>query len=419
VTGTIGKTWRRLAATGLAAWAAGCGGAADVPAPAEPTELVLIDSTHHTGLLAREPMVVKHPAGAWFVSGYGDPGPKLWKSADGGHTWSQVDVGTEADGAVANSDVDLAVGPDGTLYFMSMGFDRTKLEGTHIVMGVSHDVGESWQWTRLSNDRFDDRPWVEVAPNGTAHAIWNDGQGVSHATSADAGRTWTEHQRIHDSGGSSHLAVGPNDEVAVRIVPMSASGNRFDQGTDLIAVSLDGGATWNKHPPPGDRAWGFPMGNPADLPRWVEPLAWDGTGALYYLWSEGQSLWLGRSTDRGVTWATWPIVQSDQRIYWPYLIARGEGELIASWVAGEGDGLRGQVARIHAGAGGPTVLPAPAIAFDSWAPWPPREGPQHRDAAGEYLATAFDDADHVVMVTPIQNPEADRYGFSLWRLATR
>ncbi|MEZ4587553.1 MAG: hypothetical protein R2909_14240 [Gemmatimonadales bacterium] len=48
-------------------------------------------------------------------------------------------------------------------------------------------------------------------------------------------------------------------------------------------MSADGGATWTKHAPPGDRAWGFPLGNPADLPRWVEPIAFDEQGALYYL----------------------------------------------------------------------------------------------------------------------------------------
>ncbi|MGE0555787.1 MAG: sialidase family protein [Gemmatimonadales bacterium] len=414
---------RRAALVALLSIAAlGCGDSASAPERPEPTSVVLVDSSHSVGLLAREPMLASHPNGTWFVGGYGDPGPKLFRSDDRGASWSQVEVGTEADGAVANSDVDLAVGPDGTLYYMSMGFDRTTFEGTHVVMGVSHDGGATWTWTRLSEDRFDDRPWVEVTPDGTAHAIWNDGGGVSHAVSRDGGRTWREGPRIHDSGGSSHLAVGPANEVAVRIVPLSASGNKIDRGTDLIAVSADGGVTWAKHPPPGDRAWGFPLGNPADLPRWVEPIAFDGSGALYYLWSEGTTMRLARSADRGATWTTWTtwtIASGPERCYFPYLIARGDGELVASWVRGEGDSLRAEVARVRVGAGEPSVILGAPIRFDSWAPWQKTPDPQTRDAAGEYLAIAFDGEDGVAMVSPIQNAQADRFGFSFWRLAFR
>jgi hypothetical protein len=144
--------------------------------------------------MAREPMIVEHPTGALFVAGYGmlnRPSPvetpNLWKSADGGKTFSRVDVGTTDQGALGNSDVDLALGPEGTLYFATMTFDNTVNEGININIGVSSDVGATWAWTQLSNTRWDDRPWVEVAPDGTAHVIWNDGDGLSHAVSTDRG----------------------------------------------------------------------------------------------------------------------------------------------------------------------------------------------------------------------------------------
>lgn len=99
---------------------------------------------------AREPMIVEHPNGTLFVSGYGrsangtpQTAPRLWKSADHGVTWQPVNVGTEADGASANSDVDLAIAPDGTLYLVSMWFDNKTLEGTHIVVGASSDSGNT------------------------------------------------------------------------------------------------------------------------------------------------------------------------------------------------------------------------------------------------------------------------------------
>ncbi len=277
------------------------------------------------GALAREPMIVETPSGALFASGYGDPGPKLWKSADHGATWTRVNVGTEADGAIGNSDVDLAVARDGTIYFVSMAFDRSVGQGTEIAIGVSHDVGATWHWSSLSKVRFVDRPWVAVAPDGTVHVIWNDGHGVAHAVSRDAGATWIEMSRVTTVGGSSHLAVGPHGELAVRIAPISASGNKFDSGVDQIAVSTNGGATWTNRPAPGEREWAHDTADAEPIPRWVEPLAWDSTGALYSLWTNRRGLWLAESRDQGSTWKSWQLVAGGALRYYPYLIARDRG----------------------------------------------------------------------------------------------
>jgi hypothetical protein len=191
-----------------------------------------------------------------------------------------VELGTEASG---NSDVDLAVATDGTLYFVTMTYDRQGNEGRGISMGISRDAGATWSWTAVSRSRFDDRPWVEVVPDGTAHLIWNDGDGVKHRVSHDAGRTWVTMPDVHDQGGSSHLAVGPSGEVAVRITPASASYNRFDTGVDLIAVSTDGGRSWTKRAAPGKRDWGPTLDAKGYTPRWVEPRGFDARGRLYSL----------------------------------------------------------------------------------------------------------------------------------------
>lgn len=124
------------------------------------TRLVVADPVDHLDVRAREPMVVEHPDGTLFVSGYGELAPTLWKSRDHGGTWARVNVGTEASGAIGNSDVDLAVARDGTLHFVTMVFDRKAAEGRSISIGVSKDVGATWSWTLLSKTRFDDRPWV-------------------------------------------------------------------------------------------------------------------------------------------------------------------------------------------------------------------------------------------------------------------
>ncbi|MBA2306380.1 MAG: exo-alpha-sialidase, partial [Acidobacteria bacterium] len=121
-------------------------GASPAPQPA-PAPLVLQGPVDHLDGLAREPMVVQHPNGTLFVTGYGTGVPRLWRSTDDGATWARVNVGSEKDGAVGNSDVDLAVAPDGTLYFVVMTYDRKKFEGVQIAVGASRDVGAKWSWT--------------------------------------------------------------------------------------------------------------------------------------------------------------------------------------------------------------------------------------------------------------------------------
>lgn len=410
---------------GLFALASGCSLAPDSGRATRGTEvptLVMASPVEHLGRRTREPMVVEHPNGTLFVAGYGESTPTLWASHDGGATWSRVEVGTEAEGAIGNSDVDLAVAPNGTLYFVSMLFDREASEGIQINIGVSRDAGITWSWTLLSKTRFDDRPWVEVATDGTPHVIWNDGEGVYHATSPDDGRTWIEQDRITPQGGSSHLAVGLNGEIAVRITPFSASGNKNHPGVDLIAVSTNGGRTWRKHPAPGRRKWAFPLSDEETLPRWVEPLAWDARGALYSLWSNEEGLWLARSTDLGANWSTWRVVQSEKVMYFPYLVASGAGELAATWFSGPAATMHAHVARFEVGPGEapPRVIQAPPFQPDTWSRTPPKDGgPPPRDPGGEYLAVTFLKSGALAVVSPIQNPATQRFGFSWWRIEAR
>ena len=386
--------------------------------------LTLNAPTHHIfdDRLAREPMIVEHPSGPLFVAGYGTLNrptnvetPNLWKSTDGGKTFTRVNVGTTDQGALGNSDVDLAVAADGTLYFVSMTYDNKVNEGVNINVGVSHDVGAMWTWTQLSNTRWDDRPWVEVAPDGTAHVIWNDGDGVSHAVSTDRGKTWAERPKIHPQGGSSHLAIGPKGEVAVRITPMSASGFKHHPEADFIAMSVDAGRTWVKHRAPGDRTWMFPMSEKDPLPRWVEPIAWGADGALYSLWTEPNGVRLARSRDSGKTWQQWLVVETkDTAAFFPYVIARGKGELAATWFTANMPGytsLRAHVARLQVGDGSapPNVLTSP-FEIDAMTANAPT-------TAGEYVPPIFLRNGRLAVVTPIQNRPAKRLGFSSWTVA--
>lgn len=388
------------------------------------TSLVLTQRADHIDVAGREPMLAEDARGTLFVAGYGSPTPTLWKSGDRGATWSRVNVGSEADGAIGNSDVDLAISPDGTLYFASMLFDRTVFEGRQISIGASDDAGASWRWTTISKARFDDRPWIDVAPDGTAHVIWNDGSGVSHVTSRDRGRTWSRSTRIHEKGGSSHLAIGPAGEVAVRITPMSASGHKFDAGVDLIAVSTDGGASWQKHPAPGERDWSPEFMGTA-TPRWVEPIAWDAAGRLYSLWTHKTGVTLARSADRGATWTTWDLAATAAPAFFPYLTAGPRGQLAATWFTASNNAdmhdLQWQLALIEdrPGAANPRTIVTDPRTIESMRP---REGQGDKlfnDPGGEYLTAAFLANGSIAVVSPIQNRPANRGGFGWWRFGGR
>lgn len=392
---------------------------------AAPSGLVVAQHVTNVDQPAREPSIVEHSNGTLFVSGYGrsqgtQQAPRLWKSMDHGATWSQVNVGSEADGAIANSDVSLAVARDGTLYFAAMEFDRKVMEGVHIVVGASKDAGASWHWTMVSKKRFDDRPWVAVAPDGAAHVIWNDGGGVYHTLSRDRGATWSVPQSIHPEGGSSHLAIGPNGEVAVRITPASASGHKFNEGVNLIAVSTDGGTTWQKRSVPGERDWA-PQSATGTIPRWVEPIAWDSQGALYNLWTDIKGVWLAQSADRGASWKTWRVAEISDLSYYPYLTARGPGELAATWFSGAGERLRWHVARIQVekDEAQPRVVESAAFETESWAAADAYDNAPLRDPAGEYLPVLFLSDGDIAVVSPIQNPATKQFGFSFWRFEAR
>lgn len=382
--------------------------------------LTIVEKVDVIDVVAREPMLAEHPSGILFLCGYRNDSkvPQLWKSEDKGKNWSKVEVGSLAEGADGNSDVDLAIGLDGVIYFLSMKytevpledstFDYNTMKGEHIAMGVSRDIGKTWEWTYLSHNDYDDRPWVALDSEKGVHVVWNDGKGVHYTRSLDQGTTWQKQPSIHPQGGSSHLSAGPDGQLALRITPACASGSAFHQGVDLIKISRDQGKTWQETSLPGTRDWHAELDK--GTPRWVEPLAWDAQNRLYYLWSEGKELKLGMSQDDGQNWQTWTVAKSEQVLYFPYLSIKDE-DIACTWLSGFEDSLRHHAAVLQIQADDLQIAQIAPQKLDIWAYYKETLG-----TGGEYFPLhRLSDGDFG-MVTTIQNNWKNRWGFTWWRL---
>lgn len=343
---------------------AGCVSApAPAPEPATPALVVVegprIDATQ----TAREPSLVAAPDGTLYVAGYWGPVryaerppatpanaasvPLLWRSADAGATWERLDLSRDPL-ARGNSDVSLAVDADGRLYYASLSFGPP---GYAIAMGASADRGATWRWSLLSAAPYADRPWVRIAPDGAAHVVWNDGDGVHHAESTDGGATWTARPRVSPTGGSAGFAISQSGALAVRVVPIAGGGLLCAPDTDGVAVSTDDGESWTMRDVPGTVAFrAEPAGCVDDGPvrRVWDPVAFAGD-TLATAWSDGATLWMERSDDLGATWRATAVAEEGGSVpFFPFVRAGAGGALAVTWFADVGGTVAARAAIVHA-----------------------------------------------------------------------
>jgi photosystem II stability/assembly factor-like uncharacterized protein len=215
----------------------------------------------------------------------GSFGGTLYRSSDGGNTWSEVS-------AVAGiSFFDIEFAPDGTAY-----------SGTQDSVRKSTDGGLTWATLNLgigANDQVFD---VALDPSDSA-TIWAGiadaagAQPVNVMRSTDGGATWTNRTPPLGTPISAHaIAVDPNNANTV----IAVFGGDFGGGE--VWVTTDGGDSWM------DRSAGLP-GNP------LNAVVYDGTRLLVGggLLFGSQFVGLYESLNLGVTWTplhdgTWPIL---------------------------------------------------------------------------------------------------------------
>src|SRR5256714_5561211 len=220
----------------------------------------------------------------------GSFGCTLYRSSDGGNTWSEVPA---LDGTSV-FDIEFAPAPDGITYL-----------GTQDSVRKSTDGGLSWVTLNLgigANDQVFD---VALDPSDSS-IIWagiadaSGSQPVNIMRSTDGGATWTNRTPPLAAPISGRgIAVDPTDSNTV----IAVFGGDFGGGQ--VWVTTDGGGSWT------NRSAGLPN-NP------MQAVVYDGTrllvGGGQLFGSENVGLY--QSTDLGATWTplhdgTWPVLVVD------------------------------------------------------------------------------------------------------------
>jgi len=214
----------------------------------------------------------------------GSFGGTLYRSSDGGNTWSEVPA---LDGT---SVFDIEFAPDGTAYI-----------GTQDSIRKSTDSGLTWATLNLGigpNDQVFD---VAIDPSNPS-ILWvgiadaSGSQPVNAMRSTDGGATWTDRTPPHAAMSGRGIAVDPDDSNTV----IAVFGGDFEGGEAW--VTTDGGDSWT------DRSAGLP-GNPLNVVVYDGTRLLVGGGMLF----GSQFVGLYESPDLGVTWTplhdgTWPIL---------------------------------------------------------------------------------------------------------------
>jgi photosystem II stability/assembly factor-like uncharacterized protein len=215
----------------------------------------------------------------------GSFGGTLYRSSDGGNTWSVV----PALNGTSVFDIEFAPAPDGITYL-----------GTQDSIRKSTDGGLTWITLNLGigpNDQVFDVALDPSEPSIIWAGITNAGsQPVNVMRSTDGGATWTDRTPPHAPMSGRAIAVDPNDSNTV----IAVFGGDFGGGE--VWVTTDGGDSWM------DRSAGLP-GNP------LNAVVYDGTRLLVGggLLFGSQFVGLYESPDLGVTWTplhdgTWPVL---------------------------------------------------------------------------------------------------------------
>lgn len=306
------------------------------PAPAEPSPSPTAPDPFSS--LSYLPIRVGSEDVAWASTG-----TKLYRTADGGATWAEVQP------PVSNAGVSVA--PDADTAFLV-----TPEPGATV--WVTRDSGRSWTEVPFPAEDGTSPPTLTfVSPSHGFARFGLDGPAVRIYETKDGGRTWTG--PVVRNAPEAGMAQGampwlPGSEKGILWLSNGKADNKpFD---NRLVYSVDGGATWQDGR--------FPIGSQAprnDL-KGVEALWADGTGRVVLAMSLGDGPQLYVSDDGAQSWRfvrSWPSFVSGNRTI-GYQIALLSGD---QWILVAQDGS-GSWSTRDGGASWRTVSGTPTALLD-------------------------------------------------------
>jgi hypothetical protein len=202
-------------------------------------------------------------------TGLNDATAWAYTSFDGGLTWTNVQVPgltaeTGGEGQFKNADSAgdpaMTIGPDGTVYYANIVFSRIS-PASGVAVSVSHDGGLTWDqpnmvtWIKAGN-YFNDKEFIVAGPNGKVVVTWTKfaqgphGAGylqspIVMAISKDGGHTWNNQGRpvsdtSHPFDQGSMPLYGPDGALYVAYEG-AQPGTGYATDATVVARSTDDG----------------------------------------------------------------------------------------------------------------------------------------------------------------------------------